>query len=100
MNTYRMAPEVDWEIPVEAVVKTYRGRQGCGCGCNGIYSDRPSTNRKRTADVNAGILHAHFVGPFDMDGEEVFCASLDNADGGTVWAYFSASVNPPLVPVP
>lgn len=29
------------------VLKTYRGRPGCGCGCRGTYSVRPATMTRR-----------------------------------------------------
>lgn len=39
-------------IPTDAVIRTYRGRTGCACGCRGTYSSNTRAIRSRTRFVN------------------------------------------------
>ena len=85
------------QIPTDAVLDTYRGRPGCGCGCRGTYSKDTRAINSRTYAMNAMIkldatADTHYV---NIDGiwtgygdnnEDVVCFSFVD-ENITVWIY-------------
>lgn len=83
--------DTGWTIPCEAVIDTYRGRRGCGCGCRGTYSASKRAVTMRSRFVNESINDPEFginhCGPSSKaDGESVTCFSYED-DDTYVWVY-------------
>lgn len=93
-----------WKIPTDAVINTYRGRPGCGCGCRGTYSMTKRAVTMRTKYVNEWmsdfidstdrIIFTSVDGPWvdhGDNGETVFCISFTDTDeNSTCWVYIDA----------
>jgi hypothetical protein len=87
-----------WQIPVEAVLRSYRGRPGCGCGCRGTYSTTKRAVTMRTKFINELIGHEHLNmsdvwSAYGDNGEDVVCVSWED-DETAVWLYVDASCLP------
>ena len=72
------------------IVRTYRGRPGCGCGCRGEYSTRPGTTTRRANEAKAAVAAGER--PIIQEGD------TDRGMGGIValesetrylWIYFA-----------
>lgn len=89
-----------WTIPTDAVLRTYRGRVGCGCGCKGSYSFTKRAATIRSRFVMERINYAEVVGPFPSRGEDgvdvpSYCLSYENdEDDVAVWVYVRAEALP------
>lgn len=56
-------------IKVEDVVRAYRGRTGCMCGCRGRYFDEGRGLNNVLKDVNANLTTA--IRHEGLDGEQI-----------------------------
>lgn len=81
------------EIPVEAILDTYRGRPGCGCGCRGTYSKTTRAIKSRIqflADVEKYVKTSDVWTNYGDNGEDVVCFTYDD-DEVSVWVYVNAA---------
>jgi len=74
---------------VPGLIRTYRGRPGCGCGCKGTYAE-PNTKaaKARTRAFLRGIAagESHIVSDH-RDGET--CIALES-ETRYIWLYFNS----------
>ena len=112
MNTTEAIKEAvvstGWQIPTDAVLKTYRGRPGCGCGCRGTYSMSKQAVTRRTKSVNEMLEFLDAGNGYSLEvtmdgvwsnwgdnGEDAVCFSVtDHLDDKTVWVYVNAAALP------
>lgn len=91
--------DTTFQIPASAVLETYRGRPGCGCGCRGTYSKTTRAINSRTAFINDAIADGCYVYAsepmenYGDNGETVIIYTFDN-DGISVWLYVNADEMP------
>lgn len=72
---------------LEGIHRTYRGRPGCGCGCNGTYSMNPITLGKRAAEAAEAIRSGEKPEMTRCSLEDGWCLSLES-DKRYLWIYF------------
>lgn len=83
--------EQGFQIPADAVLETYRGRPGCGCGCRGTYSTTKHAITRRSKFINE-LLAAPEMYSIDLwanygdNGEDVACFGFTDEET-TVWVY-------------
>lgn len=70
------------------LVRTYRGRPGCGCGCKGTYAD-PGTraSNMRLKEMARLVAAGEFEGNEGLDGEYVLASETDTR---YLWVYFAS----------
>jgi hypothetical protein len=92
------------EVTINQVLKTYSGRPGCACGCNGKYAYRPETKeigaKERGYEVDAddikpkSVAHTIKMVNSAIKGEmEVDCLVFDREfisveKGNKVWTVY------------
>lgn len=99
------APVLTREVTVNQGLKTYAGRPGCACGCNGRYSYRPETRelggkdrgyevdasevRPRSVKATVDKINAAIRGEFEIDSLIFDREFISVESGNKVWtAYF------------
>ena len=75
---------------VPGLVRTYRGRPGCGCGCLGEYSMNPGTATRRVNAAKAAVAGGEqpIIQTGDADRGMRGIVALEN-DSRYLWFYFA-----------